>query len=84
MAETMSALHNQLAGPIVASIVKPVLEAGGRPTAILVLLESVIAGVVLAVTRLGGDEVVLEKIFEGVKGRLAELRLGPVHPAGEA
>ena len=48
-------LHNQLAGKIVASIVKPPLDHGGSETDVLVLLESVVAGVVLAITRLGGD-----------------------------
>jgi len=77
-------LHNQLAGKIVASIVKPPLDHGGSETDVLVLLESVVAGVVLAITRLGGDEVVLDTFMEAVKERLAKLRLADREMVGEA
>ena len=77
-------LHNQLAGKIVASIVKPPLDNGGGTADVLVLLESVITGVVLAVTKLGGDEIVLDTITESVKERLAKDRLGDRVTAGEA
>ena len=77
-------LHNRIAGPIVASIVKPIIESGGECTDILVLLESVIVGVSLAIVKLGGDEIVLDTLFDGVKARLAELRLKNIQPSGSA
>jgi len=44
-------LHNKLAGEIVASIVKPVIDAGGTMPEVLVVLESVVVGTLLAVTK---------------------------------
>ncbi len=82
---TQTELHNRIAGQIVASIVKPPLEAGGGPTDVLVLLESVIFGVVLAIVKLGGDEVVLDAVMKRVKGRLARHatdRKGTCHNCG--
>ena len=77
-------LHNQLAGRIVASIVKPPLDAGGDIKDVLVLAESVVAGVIIACTKIGGDEVVLDAFIKGVKTRLAQIRLQDVKPEGEA
>lgn len=79
-----SELHNRLAGQIVASIVKPPLENGGGTTAIMVLMESVIVGVALACIKLGGDEIVLDTMFDAAKDRLAHLRLGAIKPEGSA
>lgn len=80
----LSDLHNRLAGEIVAAIVKPTIEAGGDHAAVLVLLESVIAGTVVVLAKLGGDEVVLDVLVEGVKARIAELRLKDAPPHGSA
>lgn len=77
-------LHNRLAGEIVKSIVKPPLEAGGTMIDVMVLLESVVVGVVLAGVKLGGDEKVLDKLVEGAKQRLAEMRLGGAPTGGAA
>lgn len=79
-----SDLHNRLAGQIVASIVRPPLETGGSETDVLILLESVILGVMLAVVKLGGDVVVLDTVIERVKERLAEQRLANLPTSGEA
>lgn len=79
-----SDLHNRLAGQIVASIVKPPLEAGGQMTDVLVLLESVILGVVLMGVKLGGDEIILDEVMTHVKERLAEQRLGGLATEGMA
>jgi hypothetical protein len=79
-----SEIHNQIAGPIVASIVKPVIESGGGMTDVLVVLESVILGVVLFGVKLGGDERVLDEVMLHVKERLAEQRLSGINPAGSA
>ena len=77
-------LHNQIAGQIVASIVKPPIEAGGDYKDVLIVLESVIMGVMLVTARLGGDEIVLDTVVERVKERLAEKRLGDIETAGRA
>ena len=79
-----SELHNQLAGQIVASIVKPVIENGGETTDVMVLTESVVVGVALACIKLGGDERVLDVIFDRAKDRLAELRLTGIATQGTA
>lgn len=79
-----SEIHNEMAGKIVASIVKPPLDAGGEFTDVLVLLESVVLGVMLVGVRLGGDEKVLDVLMEGVKQRLAEKRLGSIEVSGNA
>lgn len=68
-------LHNKLAGKIVRSIVEPILEQGGQRTAILVLAESVMTGVVEFCAR--NDDVsrtvVAEQLFDGVRRRLEEI-----------
>lgn len=79
-----SDIHNRLAGQIVASIVKPPLEAGGQFTDVLVLLESVIVGVLLVGVKLGGDEIVFDAVVERVKQRLAELRLKDIKTEGRS
>lgn len=77
-------VHNADAGVIVASIVRPTLEAGGEMSDVLVLLESVIVGVVMMAVKLGGVEIVLNKVIEGARARLAEQRLGSIAPKGKA
>lgn len=77
-------IHNRDAGDIVKDIVRPTLEAGGQMTEVLVLLESVVVGVVMVAVKLGGDEIVLDKLVEGVKKRLAEERLGGIETKGKA
>ncbi|ADH91756.1 hypothetical protein Snov_4500 [Ancylobacter novellus DSM 506] len=81
-------IHNATAGPIVAAIVKPTLKAGGSMTEVLVLLESVIAGTIVTVARMGGDEIVLDAVIDEVRDRsremLAKMRLGNVEPGGSA
>ncbi len=77
-------LHNRLAGQIVASIVRPPIEAGGAYTDVMILAESVLVGVALACIKLGGDNVVLDVMFERAKERLSEIRLGDIEPAGRS
>ena len=77
-------LHNRLAGQIVASIVRPPLEAGGSFTDVMVLAESVLVGVALACIKLGGDEVVLQVMFDAARARLAEIRLSDLSTDGSA
>jgi hypothetical protein len=74
---TQSELHNELAGKIVAAIVKPPLEAGGGWPDVMVLLESVVLGVMLyghAQMKNFDDDVALDLLRKGVKHRLAEQR----------
>jgi hypothetical protein len=78
---TQSELHNQIVGNIVRSIVKPPIEAGGSFKDVLVVLESVVAGVLLAGIKLGGDKPVLEVFMKNVADRLADLRTGRARPA---
>lgn len=84
MATDLTEQHNQLAGPIVSSIVAPVIEAGGGASDILVLLESVAAGVIHVVTRLGGEEVVIDTFAAGLRKRVADLALRKTSPKGSA
>jgi hypothetical protein len=79
-----SAHHNAEAGKIVASIVRPIVTSGGSLNDVLILTESVLVGVALACIRLGGDEIVLNQMFEGAKGRLAEIRLKDIKTEGRA
>lgn len=79
---SQSELHNKIAGQIVASIVKPPLDAGGSFTDVLVVLESVILGVILVSVKLGGDDKVLDLVMERVKERLAQQRLGKIETVG--
>lgn len=73
--KTLTEIHNETVGEIVASIVLPTIKAGGGAASILVVLESVIVGVMIVVAKPGRDEIVLARLFDGVKERLAKLRL---------
>ena len=81
---TPQQIHNRDAGKIVASIVRPTLEAGGKETDVLVLLESVVTGVLLALVKLGGDEKVLDVFTANVRLRMAALRLKDIKTEGKA
>ena len=43
---------------------------------VLLLLESVVTGVLSVIVKQGGDEPVLDSFIEGVRQRMAEIRLG--------
>lgn len=83
-----SDLHNRIAGEIVKMIVMPPLEAGGDFKDVMVLLESVIAGVVLGMFKLGGDNIVLDTVMDAAKARVQEImardRLGQLPTKGSA
>lgn len=74
--EQQRLLHNDIAGKIVASIVRPPIEAGGSFVDVMILTESVLVGVALACIKLGGDNTVLDVTMKAAKERLAEIRLG--------
>lgn len=82
--QTAHEVHNAVAGDIVRQIVKPTLAAGGDMVDVMVLLESVVAGVMMMAVKLGGDDKVLPKLVEGVEERLAEARLQPIKTQGRA
>lgn len=73
-----STLHNQLAGELVAALVKPVIANGGGPREVLVLLESVALGVCLFIADtaeiVGTPEGVVDQLASGVKQRWADDR----------
>lgn len=80
----VSETHNRLAGEIVKQIVKPTLESGGNLSDVMILTESVVVGVCLAVVRLGGDEAVLDVVIDGARKRLAEIRLSGLPTRGSS
>lgn len=81
-------IHNATAGTLVAAIVKPTMSAGGSSTEVLVLLESVIAGTILALYRIDAGEIVLDAVMEVVRDRvrdmMAKQRLSGLPPEGSA
>lgn len=79
-----TALHNKLAGEIVRSMVKPVMDGGGTFSQVWVLLESVVLGVCLTSLRLGGDNKMIDEMVLHVKERLAQQRLGDIETKGSA
>ena len=81
---TPSEIHNRDAGRIVREIVKPTLDAGGGPKDVLVLLESVVTGVLTVTVKMGGDNPVLDVFIDGVRARMAAIRLGPATTEGSA
>lgn len=85
---SQSELHNRIVGEIVKSIVVPPLTSGGNFKDVMVILESVIAGVVLGMFKLGGDNIVLDTVMENAKARVQEImareRLGPLETKGTA
>jgi hypothetical protein len=85
---TPAEIHNKNAGLIVKAIVKPMLEAGGEFTDILVLLETIVAGVMIVAVKSEtsdvGDDEVLDALVEGVRERLKEMRLAHAKPKGHA
>lgn len=79
---TPAEIHNRDAGKIVSEIVKPTLDAGGDMVQVLILLESVVTGVLTVAVKFGGDNFVLDTFIEGVRQRMAEIRLADVPTFG--
>jgi hypothetical protein len=84
MSEIGAATHDAEVSRLVHDFIGPTLAAGGTVTDVMVLLESVLFGFVLLTVKLGGDEIVLDTLVEGVKRRLAERRLGNLTAEGSA
>lgn len=70
----ITAHHNKLAGQLVAQIVKGVHELDGTAGDCLVLVESVLVGVFLAVVPDGHDAAQAQAVFNRAAVRLEELR----------
>lgn len=77
-------IHNRDVGDLVRRIVKPTIDAGGDMKDVLVLLESVAAGVLAVAVKFGGDNDVLAVFSAGLAERMAQIRLGDVKPEGSA
>lgn len=73
--ELQTKLHNMIAPEIVATIVKVPLSSGGEPTDCVVILESVICGVLLAVGKAGHDDDLIDSIAVNAKERLVQMRI---------
>lgn len=71
---TVSDHHNKAAGDIVAQIIKGTFDAGGDEKAIMVLLESVAAGVITTLMREEHDGDTIDLLAAGLKNRAKELR----------
>lgn len=80
-----SEFHNRIALGIVGEIVTTPIQHGGDANDVMVLLESVVAGVFMSViTDHAGDEVAMRILHGNVIERLAKARLGIHQPAGHA
>lgn len=66
--------HNDAAGEIVKRIVKDTEAAGGDFRDVMILLESVAAGVIMVLVREEGDNPSVDLLAEGVKARLKDMR----------
>jgi hypothetical protein len=71
---TPNEVHNEMAGKIIAAIVKPMRAAGGDDADIIVLLETVVAGVLLLVAEEDQYDAVCDLLGEQFKARLRELQ----------
>ena len=74
MSKTPEEVHNQLAGPIITAIITPVVKAGGNYQDVIVLLETIIAGTILFISKPGGEGIIWDALHEGVGERLVDLR----------
>lgn len=76
--------RNDLAREIMASIVRPTIEADAPMEEIMLLLEDVVAGVLLLTVKPEGDNSVLDILIDRVRERLASFRLAVMEAEGEA
>ena len=67
-------LHNKTAGPIVASIVRPMVAVGANGADILLLLESIIVGTLLVTATPEGDGKMLALLAARAGKRLIDAR----------
>jgi len=67
-------IHQRDAPRIVESIIRPMLDAGGDQFDVMVMLESVVAGVMVWATKEGSEELVVGVMAESIKERMRDLR----------
>jgi hypothetical protein len=70
--------HNEISRDLLMRIVKPVTEAGGGTSEIMVILESVVAGVLTACAKIDNHDAsqrdsMLMALEDGVRNRLAQI-----------
>lgn len=70
--------HNEISRDLLMRIVKPVIDAGGTTSEVMVILESVVAGVLTACARIDGHNAsqrdsMLMGLEDGVRKRLSEI-----------
>ncbi len=86
-AADLSASHNAVANTALRTIIQQAQNAGGGNTDILVVTESIVAGVILYVSKVDSraHEAVSAALFDGVRERVAELaaKVAPT-PVGSA
>lgn len=76
-------LHNRIATEMIMKL-RDALEQDATIPELLVIGESVIVGMALVCIKLGGDNTVLDVMFDRAKERLAEIRLKNIKPGGTA
>ena len=79
---TLKELHNRLAKQIVSQIINEPIAAGGTISDVMMLCESVLAGVVLRWFQLGSDVKAFDLIVTRVKERLAKARMEDLETKG--
>lgn len=70
--------HNELSRDLLMRIVKPVIDNGGTTSELMVILESVVAGVLTACAKIDGTNAahrdgMLMGLEDGVRNRLEKL-----------
>jgi hypothetical protein len=72
---TILEAHNKMVGPLVTALIQPIVDLGGQPNDVMMLLESVIVGTLGAMTRPDGDEKVVAMLGQRVLMRLKQARI---------
>lgn len=75
---------NAAAQAALRAMAGPIIEHSLPGRDLLVAAESVVAGALLLIVKLGGDEPALEVFTENVRERLASARLGGLEAEGQA
>lgn len=72
----LAQIHNDTAEAIMKLLIRPTLEAGGKPEDVLVILESVVAATIMILTIDSGeaDFDVATALFLSILTRLPEIR----------
>lgn len=80
---TQSNLHNELAPKILKEIVKRVTKTGGTPRDMMVIVESVAAGIVIFGAIPGMHGQAIDELTTGIKRRVSEMLLNDERPPEE-